>query len=74
MTKSDSSGDNLREGLKAKGRARRASSTSLAKAAEGSVALRNDVLPRLNIENYPINVLKSRARRDDPCLSASSRA
>jgi ParB-like nuclease domain len=50
--------DILREGLKAKGRSRRG-----VKAEKASTPRRNDILPSLKIESYPVEALKSHARK-----------
>lgn len=55
--------DSLREGLKTKGRTRRQTAARQAEAERASQPRRNDVLPALQIESYPIGALKSHARK-----------
>jgi hypothetical protein len=55
--------DNLREGLKAKGRLRKAAA-KLAETEKGSSrSRRNDILPSLRIEPCPVEALKSHVRK-----------
>jgi hypothetical protein len=63
MGKDDLVRDNLREGLKAKGRSRREFAANLAKTANGGWKMRNDVLPARQIESYPTSALNSHSRR-----------
>ena len=55
--------DSLREGLKAKGRTRREAAVRHAEAEQASTPRRNDILPSLRIESYPLDALKSHARK-----------
>jgi hypothetical protein len=55
--------DSLREGLKDKGRSRRQSAAKRANAAGCNAQLRNDLLPKLQIDVYPIDGLRSNSRR-----------
>jgi DNA modification methylase len=55
--------DSLREGLKAKGRSRREAAARHAEAEKGSRPRRNDILPLLQIEAYPVDALKSHVRK-----------
>jgi DNA modification methylase len=64
MANDDSGRDSLREQLKAKGRSRRKVAARQAEAESGSSRSgRNDMLPSLRIELYPVNELKTHARR-----------
>src|SRR5260370_30640945 len=61
--------DSLREGLKAKGRSRREAAARHAEAEKGTRPRRNDILPLLQIEAYPVDAFKShvrKPRRSDP--------
>src|SRR3984893_4218385 len=61
--------DSLREDLKAKGRSRREAAARHAEAEKGSRPRRNDILPLIQIEAYPVDALKSHVRnlrRSDP--------
>src|SRR5258705_13701898 len=53
----------LREGLKAKGRSRREAAARHAEAEKGTRPRRNDILPLLQIEAYPVDALKSHVRK-----------
>jgi DNA modification methylase len=53
--------DSLREGLKGKGRSR--AGVRYPEAEKGSTPRRNDILPPLQIEPYPVEALKSHSRR-----------
>jgi DNA modification methylase len=55
--------DSLREGLKAKGRTRREATVRHAEAEQASTPRRNDILPPLRIESYPLEALKSHRRK-----------
>src|SRR6202140_985328 len=55
--------DSLREGLKAKGRSRREAAARHADAEKGTRPRRNDILPLLQIEAYPVDALKSHVRK-----------
>ena len=55
--------DSLREGLKEKGRRRRKASDELASASYGRAAVRNDLLPALQVKSYSTDSLRSPARR-----------
>jgi hypothetical protein len=55
--------DSLREGLKTKGRLRRQAAARHAAAEKASKPRRNDILPSLQIESYPVEALKSHVRR-----------
>src|ERR1700687_6322281 len=55
--------DSLREGLKAKGRSRREAAARHAEAEKGSRPRRNDILPSIQIEPYPVDPLKSHVRK-----------
>jgi DNA modification methylase len=56
--------DSLREGLKTKGRSRRAASARHAEAEKGGRRPpRNDILPSLQIEPCPVDALKSHVRK-----------
>jgi ParB-like nuclease domain len=55
--------DSLREGLKAKGRSRREAAARHAEAEKGTRPRRNDILPLLQIEAYPVDALKSHVRK-----------
>jgi ParB-like nuclease domain len=55
--------DSLREGLKVKGRSRREAVARHAEAEKGSRPRRNDILPSLKIESYPVDALKSHVRK-----------
>jgi len=56
--------DSLREGLKTKGRSRRAASARHAEAEKGSRRpRRNDILPSLQIEPCPVDALKAHVRK-----------
>src|SRR5258707_10700845 len=55
--------DSLREGLKVKGRSRREAAARSAEAEKGSRRRRNDILPSLRIEPYPVDALKSHVRK-----------
>ena len=55
--------DSLREGLKVKGRSRREAAARHAEAEKGSRPRRNDILPSLQIEPYPVDALKSHVRK-----------
>src|SRR6476661_9597041 len=55
--------DSLREGLKVKGRPRREAVARHAEAEKGSRPRRNDILPSLKIESYPVDALKSHVRK-----------
>lgn len=64
MTNDDLRRDSLREQLKAKGRLRRKAVERQAEAQKGgSRSGRNDILPPLRIELYPVDGLKLHARR-----------
>ena len=55
--------DSLRSGLKLKGRSRRKAAVMQKEAEQGTRVRRNDILPLLQIESYPIDALKSPVRR-----------
>src|SRR5271156_5687608 len=55
--------DSLREGLKAKGRSRRQAAARHTEAEKGSGPRRNDILPSLQIEAFPVDALKSHMRK-----------
>src|SRR5258705_12166588 len=55
--------DSLREGLRVKGRTGRKSGARRAEAEKGSRHRRNDILPSLRIEPYPVDALKSHVRK-----------
>src|SRR6476620_97473 len=55
--------DSLREGLKAKGRSRREAAARHAEAENGTRPSRNDILPLLQIEAYPVDALKAHVRK-----------
>jgi DNA modification methylase len=55
--------DSLREGLKAKGRSRRQAAARHTEAEKGSGPSRNDILPSLQIEAFPVDALKSHVRK-----------
>src|ERR1700674_780615 len=55
--------DSLREALKAKGRSRREAAARHAEAEKGTRPRRNDILPLLQIEAYPVDALKSHVRK-----------
>jgi len=55
--------DSLREGLKAKGRSRREAAERHAEAEKEAGPARNDILPLLQIEAYPVDALKSHVRK-----------
>src|SRR5260370_8192603 len=55
--------DSRREGLKAKGRSRREAAARHAEAKKGTRPRRNDILPLLQIEAYPVDALKSHVRK-----------
>ena len=61
--KDDLRRDSLREGLKVKGRSRREAAVRHAEAEKGSRPRRNDILPSLRIEPYPVDALKSHVRK-----------
>jgi hypothetical protein len=63
MSKTDLTRDSLREGLKEKGRRRRKASDELASASYGRAAVRNDLLPALQVKSYSTDSLRSPARR-----------
>jgi DNA modification methylase len=63
MDRDDLRRNSLREGLKAKGRSRREAAARHAESEKGSRPRRNDILPSLQIEPYPVDVLKSHARK-----------
>src|SRR5712691_6620101 len=63
MRQKDFVRDNLREGLKAKGRLRRDSVRRRAAVERGKRPARNDLLPGLKIEAVPIDSLRSYSRR-----------
>ena len=63
MSKRGAGADNLREGLKAKGRSRRESVKKRAEASRVHPHLRNDLLPALGIESCPLDSLRLRERR-----------
>lgn len=63
MRNKDLATDSLREGLKDKGRSRRQSAAKRATAAGCNAQLRNDLLPKLQIDVYPIDGLRSNSRR-----------
>src|SRR5258705_4537264 len=63
MDKDDWRRDSLREGLKVKGRSRREAAARGAEAEKGSRPRRNDILPSLRIEPYPVDALKSHVRK-----------
>jgi hypothetical protein len=63
MRQKDFVRDNLREGLKAKGRLRRDSVRRRAAVERGKRHARNDLLPGLKIEAVPIDSLRSYSRR-----------
>ena len=64
MSKDDLRLDNLREGLKAKGRSRRKAAARHAEAEQGNLRSgRNDILPSLRIEPCAVGILKSHVRR-----------
>ena len=63
MRQKDFVRDNLREGLKAKGRLRRDSVRRRAAVERGKRHARNDLLPGLKIEAVPIDRLRSYSRR-----------
>jgi DNA modification methylase len=55
--------DSLREGLKAKGRSRRQAAVRHTQAEKGNRPRRNDILPSLQIESYPVEALKAHSRK-----------
>ena len=61
--KNDLGRDSLREDLKAKGRSRRKAAVRHVEAERPGRLRRNDILPSLQIESYPIDALKSHGRR-----------
>ena len=61
--KAGSGRDSLREGLKTKGRTRRQAAARHAEAEQASQPRRNDILPSLQIESYPVGDLKTHARK-----------
>jgi DNA modification methylase len=63
MRQKDFVRDNLREGLKAKGRLRRDSVRRRAAVERGKRHARNDLVPDLKIEAVPIDSLRSYSRR-----------
>jgi len=63
MDEDDLRRDSLREGLKVKGRSRRKAAARGAEAEKGSRPRRNDILPSLRIEPYPVDALKSHVRK-----------
>ena len=63
MDKDDLRRDSLREGLKVKGRSRRKAAARGAEAEKGTRPRRNDILPSLRIEPYPVDALKSHVRK-----------
>lgn len=63
MRNKDLATDSLREGLKNKGRSRRQSAAKRANAAGRIAQLRNDLLPKLQIDVYQIEGLRSNSRR-----------
>src|SRR5258708_8418518 len=63
MDKDDLRRDSLREGLKVKGRSRREAAARGEEAEKGSRPRRNDILPSLRIEPYPVDAVKSHVRK-----------
>jgi hypothetical protein len=63
MDKDDLRRDSLRDGLKVKGRSRREAAARHAEAEKGTKPRRNDILPSLQIEPYPVDGLKSHVRK-----------
>ena len=63
MKKTDERRDSIREGLKAKGRARREANARQRAAASHSPAPRNDALPALTVEQVALASLQSHKRR-----------
>src|SRR6202047_1746691 len=55
--------DSRREDWKVKGRSRREAAARHAEAEKGSRPRRNDILPSLQIEPYPVDALKSHSRK-----------
>src|ERR1700675_3433945 len=55
--------DSLREGLKVKGRSTRGAAARKTEAEKGTRPRRNDILPLLQIEAYPVDALKSHVRK-----------
>src|SRR5258706_1101394 len=55
--------DGRGEGLKGKGRSRREAAERHAEAEKGTRPRRNDILPLLQIEAYPVDALKSHVRK-----------
>ena len=64
--------DSLREGLKVKGRSRREAAARHAEAEKGSRPRRNDILPLLQIEAYPVDALKSHVRKQKGAVGQSA--
>jgi DNA modification methylase len=55
--------DSLRESLKAKGRSRREAAVRHTQAEKGNRPRRNDILPSLQVEPYPVEALKAHSRK-----------
>jgi ParB-like nuclease domain len=70
MNKDGSRRDGRRAGLKGKGRSRRGRH---AEAEKASPPRRNDILPLLQIEPYPVDALKSHSRKLRKSVSAHVR-